>query len=112
MSGSLKIQGEFIVVNSVSNTRLVTKTSEAVSLGHPDKVADQIADAIFDLLRTYKPSAQSAVEVACGANHLLIFGEIDREVVGNHHSNVVSEAKPYLAQQIINTARGTIKRIG
>lgn len=88
------------------------KTSEAVSTGHPDKVADQIADSIFDLLRTYKNNPQSAVEVSCGANILLIFGEIDKDIVGNSNSTIVEQANPQLAELIKTTAQKTIQEIG
>lgn len=95
-----------------------TKTSEAVSIGHPDKVADQIADSIFDLLREYKDDAQSAVEVACGANSILIFGEIDKDVVWNNvnyldkNEQRVSYINPELSKQITETATDLIRKIG
>ena len=37
-------------------------TSESVSCGHPDKVADQISDAILDAYLTLDPNAKVAVE--------------------------------------------------
>ena len=39
-------------------------TSESVSEGHPDKVADQISDAVLDKLLAYDPSSKVACETA------------------------------------------------
>lgn len=94
-------------------TLLLTKTSEAVSIGHPDKLADQIADSIFDLLRTYKKDAQSAVEVSCAADTLMVFGEIDKDVVqSTNGERSVEKANPKLTEQIRETTLRTIREIG
>ncbi|MDR0950017.1 MAG: methionine adenosyltransferase [Candidatus Ancillula sp.] len=69
------------MTNIVKNMILFEQTSEAVSIGHPDKVADSIADAVLDYLRTLLPDAHSAVEVACAADKLFIFGEVDSRLV-------------------------------
>ena len=39
-------------------------TSESVSEGHPDKVADQISDAVLDKLLAYDPSSKEACETS------------------------------------------------
>ena len=49
-------------------TRLVT--AEAVRRGHPDKLCDQIADAILDAHLSYDPSARVAVEVMATAGNI------------------------------------------
>lgn len=54
------------------------QTSEAVSIGHPDKVADSIADAIVDYIRARLFDAHTAIEIACGADKLFVFGEVDQ----------------------------------
>ena len=71
-------------------------SSESVSEGHPDKVADQISDAILDQFLAYDEKARVACEsfVTCG--QVVIMGEV--------RSNV------YIDLQTI--ARNTIKRIG
>jgi len=51
-------------------------TSEAVSAGHPDKVADQIADAILDAHLAKDPFARVACEVTLTTNFVLLTGEI------------------------------------
>jgi len=97
----------------VDNAKIYTKTSESVSVGHADKLADQVADSIFDLLRTYKKDAQSAVEVAAAADTLLIFGEIDKDIVNATNGETrVEQANPQLAELIKETALRTIREIG
>ena len=54
----------------------MTHTAEAVALGHPDKVCDQIADAILDTCLTADPYTRSAVEVMGGHGMILIMGEL------------------------------------
>lgn len=89
-------------------TVLTTKTSEAVSIGHPDAVCDQIGDSIFDYLRTFKKNAQSAVEVAASANKLFIFGEIDADVVYTAYSQsdaVTTTSNDEVAHDTARTAK-------
>ena len=62
-------------------------SSESVSEGHPDKVCDQISDAILDAYLKEDPFARVACEVSCTTGLILIMGEItssahiDRESV-------------------------------
>lgn len=51
-------------------------TSESVAAGHPDKVADQISDAILDAILILDPKARVACETAVKTGMVLIFGEI------------------------------------
>ncbi|WP_134724415.1 methionine adenosyltransferase [Paracoccus luteus] len=51
-------------------------TSESVSEGHPDKLCDQISDAVLDALLTQDPSARVACETFATTNRVLIGGEI------------------------------------
>ena len=51
-------------------------TSESVSEGHPDKVADAISDAILDACLALDPRAHVACETACGMNLVVNLGEI------------------------------------
>src|SRR4051812_26926618 len=51
-------------------------TSESVSEGHPDKVADYIADSILDACLTQDPSSRVACEVLCKSNTVVLAGEI------------------------------------
>ena len=51
-------------------------TSESVTEGHPDKVCDQISDAILDAILSNDPEARVAIECAATTGLLLIFGEL------------------------------------
>lgn len=54
-------------------------TSESVTEGHPDKVCDQIADAILDEIIRHDPHAHCACEVVATTGLVLIMGEITTE---------------------------------
>ena len=56
--------------------RKILFTSESVSEGHPDKVCDQIADAILDECLRQDPSSHVACEVFATTEYILIGGEI------------------------------------
>ena len=51
-------------------------TSESVSEGHPDKVADQISDAILDAIFRQDPKSRVAAETLCNTGLVLLAGEI------------------------------------
>ncbi|MAK56502.1 MAG: methionine adenosyltransferase [Pusillimonas sp.] len=71
-------------------------TSESVSEGHPDKVADQISDSILDAIFEQDPFARVAAETLCNTGLVVLAGEITTT------ANV----------DYIQVARDTIKRIG
>ncbi|ADM08929.1 S-adenosylmethionine synthetase [Parvularcula bermudensis HTCC2503] len=74
-------------------------TSESVSEGHPDKVADRISDAIVDLYLGRDPEARVALETLTTTNRVVLAGE-------------TRSATPVSADEMIETARGAIKAIG
>ena len=51
-------------------------TSESVSEGHPDKVADQISDAILDAIFAQDPRSRVAAETLCNTGLVVLAGEI------------------------------------
>ena len=71
-------------------------TSESVSEGHPDKVADQISDAVLDKLLAYDPSSKVACETLVTTGQVVLAGEV--------------KTKAYVDLQLI--AREVIKKIG
>ena len=71
-------------------------TSESVSEGHPDKVADQISDAVLDKLLAYDPGSKVACETLVTTGQVVLAGEI--------------KTKAYVDMQRI--AREVINRIG
>ena len=52
-------------------------TSESVSEGHPDKVADQISDAILDACMEQDPESRVALETLCTTDFILLAGEVN-----------------------------------
>lgn len=51
-------------------------TSESVTNGHPDKICDQISDAVVDAMLAQDPQSRVACEVTCTTGQVLIMGEI------------------------------------
>ncbi|MDO4913909.1 MAG: S-adenosylmethionine synthetase N-terminal domain-containing protein, partial [Bifidobacteriaceae bacterium] len=51
-------------------------TSESVTQGHPDKLCDQISDAVLDAYLSQDPNAHVAVETCAFPNKIIVFGEI------------------------------------
>ncbi len=71
-------------------------TSESVTEGHPDKLCDQVSDAVLDALLDGDPHSRVACEAAVNSGYVLIFGEISTEA--------------YVDLQAI--VRDTVRRIG
>lgn len=71
-------------------------TSESVSEGHPDKVADQISDALIDNFLAFDPESKVACETLVTTGQVILAGEV--------------KSKAYLDVQTI--ARDVIKKIG
>jgi S-adenosylmethionine synthetase len=68
---------QFISLSGGSlQTRIVTRTAEFVSPKHPDKICDQISDAILDAYLAKDPQARVAVDVAAAHGKMFITGEI------------------------------------
>ncbi len=55
---------------------LISFTSESVAAGHPDKICDQISDAIVDAALTVDPKARVAVETLVTTNRVVLAGEV------------------------------------
>ena len=55
-------------------------SSESVSEGHPDKVADQISDALVDQFLAYDDKARCAIETFVTTGQVVIMGEVRSEV--------------------------------
>ncbi|HXS49112.1 MAG TPA: methionine adenosyltransferase [Sphingomicrobium sp.] len=83
-------------------------TSESVSEGHPDKVADQISDAIVDLFLRKDNEARVACETMTTTNTVVLAGEIRGEGIMDREGNWA----PGVEKEIEDTVRGVVKRIG
>ncbi len=77
-------------------------TSESVSMGHPDKVADQISDAILDSIIKEDPYARVACETLVTTGLVVLAGEV----------TVHNQAAATALEKAEDTARETIKGIG
>ena len=62
------------------NSKNYLFTSESVSEGHPDKVADQISDAILDKFLAFDPKAHVACETLVTTGQVMIAGEVTTDV--------------------------------
>ena len=63
-------------------------TSESVSEGHPDKVADQISDSVLDALLTHDPNSRVACETLINTGMVVLSGEITSNALVDY-TNVV-----------------------
>jgi len=67
-------------------------TSESVTAGHPDKICDQIADAVLDEILAHDPNGRVACEVCCTTGMVLVMGEITT----SHYADI-----PKLARKVV-----------
>ncbi|HQR07180.1 MAG TPA: methionine adenosyltransferase [Gemmatales bacterium] len=74
-------------------------TSESVSMGHPDKVADQVSDAILDFCLKHDPMSRVACETLVTTDHCTVAGEITTKA-------------PLNRTNVDKIVRDTIKEIG
>jgi S-adenosylmethionine synthetase len=97
-STTLRIQQSFLFFNYNKKKIYMSYlfTSESVSEGHPDKVADQISDALIDNFLAFDPSSKVACETLVTTGQVILAGEV--------------KSKTYLDVQKI--ARDVINKIG
>ncbi|MGE0480006.1 MAG: methionine adenosyltransferase [Phycisphaerae bacterium] len=81
---------------AIASNRKYLFTSESVSMGHPDKVADQISDAILDSMLEQDPYSRVACETMVSTGMAVVAGEVT--------------TKAYV--EIPDVVRGVIKEIG
>ncbi|HYI42549.1 MAG TPA: methionine adenosyltransferase [Sphingomicrobium sp.] len=88
-------------------------TSESVSEGHPDKVADQISDAIVDLFLSKDPEARVACETLVTTQRIVIGGEIRcRPVYDEEKFRDTHGWAPGARDEIEQVVRNTVRAIG
>jgi S-adenosylmethionine synthetase len=83
-------------------------TSESVSEGHPDKVSDQISDAIVDLFLSKDPEARVACETLTTTQLVVLAGEIRGKGIMDEAGNWA----PGVPEEIEATVRQTVRDIG
>ena len=77
-------------------------TSESVSEGHPDKVCDQISDAVLDLFMKNDPNSRVACETLATTNRVVLAGEVN---IKKNEENITPDV-------IEKTVREKVKEIG
>ena len=77
-------------------------TSESVSMGHPDKLADQISDAILDSLILHDPQVRTAIETLVTTGLVVVAGEV----------TVHNDAAEQALGRAEETVRATIRQVG
>jgi S-adenosylmethionine synthetase len=83
-------------------------TSESVSEGHPDKVADQISDSIVDLFLSKDPEARVACETLTTTQLVVLAGEIRGRGIMDEDGNWA----PGVPEEVEATVRRTVREIG
>ena len=83
-------------------------TSESVSEGHPDKVSDQISDAVVDLFLSKDPEARVACETLTTTNRVVLAGEVRGRGMIDSSGNW----EPGAQEEIQAAVRATVKAIG
>jgi S-adenosylmethionine synthetase len=99
--------------------KYMSKTAESVSPKHPDKLCDQVSDAILDAILEQDRYSRVAVEVLGGHNKLVIIGEITSKAdvdykkvakritgIDNITTNIVQQS-PYIAQVLTLVVQAT-----
>lgn len=90
-------------------------TSESVSEGHPDKVSDQISDAIVDLMLAKDPEARVACETMTTTQRVILSGEIRCAPMYNENNDewaVNGGWAPGAKEEIEKAVRATVRDIG
>jgi S-adenosylmethionine synthetase len=90
-----------------------TFTSESVCAGHPDKVCDQISDAIVDEALRLDPMSRVAVETVAGFNRLFLVGEVTTKAKIDYKKIAIEQIKRlgYTDPQLNFSEQSTIETI-
>jgi len=73
--------------------RVFLFSSESVNEGHPDKIADQVSDAVLDACLTADPMSKVACETATKDNMVMVFGEITTQAALDYDKIVRAEVR-------------------
>lgn len=95
-----------------SNNQKYLFTSESVSEGHPDKVCDQISDAILDACLTLDSDCHVACETFATTNFVLIGGEIGFSKNAKENSKWISKNAEKIVRKVVEEIGYTNKEFG
>src|SRR5829696_590166 len=86
LKGQFHFQKEFqhIMSNTFMTASKLMFTSESVTEGHPDKLCDQISDAVLDACLEQDPRSRVACETATKTGFVALLGEITTNAVFNY----------------------------
>jgi S-adenosylmethionine synthetase len=76
-----------VLILHLSLTADIKKTSfssESVCAGHPDKICDQISDAILDAILSQDAQSKAGIETVVGGNYIALYGEVNTKAVVNY----------------------------
>src|SRR6266545_7483463 len=83
LNGQFSYLKEFTMSNTFMTSPKLMFTSESVSEGHPDKLCDQISDAVLDACLEQDPRSRVACETATKTGFVALLGEITTQAFVN-----------------------------
>ena len=87
-------------------------TSESVSMGHPDKLADQISDAILDAMLAADPNSRVACETMVSTELVVIAGEITSGFMDGKDADTLKKEVAQIVRNVIREVGYTAADIG
>ena len=89
------------MANSFKNSPKYLLTSESVTEGHPDKLCDQISDAILDAIMKDDPYGRVACETAVTTGLVIVLGCAHRGII-----NTIRHAREITGEETVHTVIG------
>ena len=87
-------------------------TSESVSMGHPDKLADQISDAVLDAMLAADPNSRVACETMVSTELVVIAGEITSKFMDGKDADTVRKDVEQIARKVMKDVGYTSADVG
>ena len=86
-------------------------TSESVTEGHPDKICDNISDAVLDAILAQDPDGRVACETTCITDQIMVMGEITTKAKIDIEKIARDEAldERYIDHSLVGNYKGTLE---